>query len=156
MVRDACSHNKVQCRQVKVDIQLYAWVGIIKQNQILLWLTFKQRWLLTLCISFVVNVVEDQLAGCVLGSHLRILQQVTSCTQLIYRYLRLYSMIICNRYIATLLQTITLRLREILMSDSSDRPTISIAGDVSIVTSPVLLLVLLCCVLCTQQWWVLR
>ena len=54
-------------------------------------------------------------------------------------------MIICNRYIATPLQTMTLRLRETLMSDSN-QPTLSIAGDVYIVTSPVLLLVLLCAV----------
>ena len=52
-------------------------------------------------------------------------------------------MITCNRHIATSLQTMTLRLRETLMSDST-RPTISITGDVSIVTSPVLLLILLC------------
>ena len=36
-------------------------------------------------------------------------------------------MIICNRYIATPLQTMTLRLRETLMSDSN-QPTLSIAG----------------------------
>ena len=54
-------------------------------------------------------------------------------------------MIACNRHIATSLQTMTLRLQETLMSDST-RPTISIAGDISIVTSPVLLLVLLCAV----------
>ena len=37
----------------------------------------------------------------------------------------------------------TLKLRETLISDSN-RPTISIAGDGPIVTSPVLLLVLFC------------
>ena len=62
-------------------------------------------------------------------------------------------MIICNRCIAIPLQTMTLRLRETLMSDSN-QPTVSIVGNVSIVTSPVLLLVF--CVLCTQQWWYLR
>ena len=74
---------------------------------------------------------------------LTVFQYVTGCTQLIYRYFWLYSMILWKRYLAT-----PSKQWPTVMSDSN-RPTISIAGDVSIVTSPVLLLVLLCAVYAT-------